>query len=270
MARHQKTRIFWTGGWDSTFRLISLIIANKGEIQPYYIVNYADRRSTRIEIRCMDKIRKILNKEYPVSKGTLLPTEYIKAENVKPNSVLSTYYKNLRMRGWYGKQYELLSRFADQSGIADIEFTVEKETSIHKLLKGSIERIIKDDEQYYKLSSSVQDENLLLFRYFKFPLFEVSKVDMEAIAKRSGFFPILDKTWFCHRPLIMGLSCGTCNTCTYSMEEGMARRVSLIGKVRYYLKSLLLRPGESKIYRGGSKDNYKFLRRISILPRRFT
>ncbi len=264
MANDQKTNIFWTGGWDSTFRLISLILANKGEIQPYYIINYKDRASTRVEIKCMDRIRKIVYRKYPWAGTNLLPTEYINVEDIESNEALNTYYKNLRARAWYGTQYGLLSRFAEQSGVKDIELTVEKETSIHKLLKGSIDKIVNGDEHYYKLSPLVQDKDLLLFKYFKFPLFDVSKIEMETIARKLGFLYILDKTWFCHRPLIMGLSCGTCNTCTYAMEEGMARRVSLVGKARYYLKLLLLKPGESKIYRGGNKDNYKILRRTKL------
>lgn len=264
MADRIQTKILWSGGWDSTFRLISLILANKGTVEPYYIVNDSDRDSTRMEIMIMDKIRKILYMKYPWSRSALLPTSYIRAKDIKPNEELGMYYKNLRGRGWLGTQYELFARLAEQTGISDFELTLEKETTPHKLLKGSIEKITEGNEQYYRLSPSAQDKDLLIFRYFKFPLFDVSKVDMMAIAKKAGFFSILDKTWFCHKPLPIGLSCGTCNTCTYSMEEGMARRVSLIGKLRYYLKLLLLRPGESKIYRGGSGDKYKIMRRSRL------
>lgn len=264
MDGHQQIRLFWTGGWDSTFRLISLIHARKGKVKPYYIVNRMDRNSTNIEIRSMDKIRKILNEVYPWSRTSLLPTQYIKGKDINPNEILSAYYRNLRTRGWYGTQYELLARFAEQKGICDIELTVEKETSIHKLLKGSIEKIVKDGEQYYRLAHSLQDKDLLMFKYFKFPLFDVNKVDMENIARREGFLSILNKTWFCHKPLPFGLSCGTCNTCTYAMEEGMARRVSSLGKARYYLKLLLLRPEESKIYRGGNKNKYRIFLRTRL------
>jgi len=33
--------LFWTGGWDSTFRLIQLVFVNKKTVHPYYIIDPA-------------------------------------------------------------------------------------------------------------------------------------------------------------------------------------------------------------------------------------
>ena len=33
------TPLLWTGGWDSTFRLLSLLLREQREVQPYYILD---------------------------------------------------------------------------------------------------------------------------------------------------------------------------------------------------------------------------------------
>lgn len=33
------TPLLWTGGWDSTFRLLSLLLGEQREVQPYYIID---------------------------------------------------------------------------------------------------------------------------------------------------------------------------------------------------------------------------------------
>lgn len=68
-------RILWTGGWDSTFRVLDLVLNKKKNIQPYYILDER-RASTEIEIATMEKIKEMM-KELDLNQYIVLRTRYI-------------------------------------------------------------------------------------------------------------------------------------------------------------------------------------------------
>ncbi len=45
--------VLWTGGWDSTFRVLELVIMKKEMVQPHYILD-EDRASTQKELHAYD------------------------------------------------------------------------------------------------------------------------------------------------------------------------------------------------------------------------
>ena len=64
--------LFWTGGYDSTFRLCELLIIEKKKVQPIYIYYNLDsikttdfwvRKNRSNEIKSMNKIKSILYKK---------------------------------------------------------------------------------------------------------------------------------------------------------------------------------------------------------------
>jgi len=229
--------ILWTGGWDSTFRIISLILLNNNKIiQPYYIID-SQRVSAFKEIETMDMIRLVLYERYPWSRNILKPVNFVRIEDVKPNLSISRHYQNLLRRSFLGSQYDWLSRFAEQMGIFDLELSIHKDDRASKFLAGFVERINIDNEYFFKLKPAFleNDEDLAIFQYFKFPVFDLSKLDMDNTAKKSGFSEILELTWFCFNPLADGSPCGKCNSCIYAVQEGLGRRIGLNGKICYFL-----------------------------------
>ena len=54
--------IFWTGGFDSTFRIVQLSRCNV-TIQPYYISD--NRKSEKNELKAIEQITNILNDMRP-------------------------------------------------------------------------------------------------------------------------------------------------------------------------------------------------------------
>ena len=44
--------LLWTGGWDSTFRLLSLVLIKRKPVQPFYVIDVG-RVSTIREIKTM-------------------------------------------------------------------------------------------------------------------------------------------------------------------------------------------------------------------------
>ena len=72
-----------------------------------------------------------------------------------------------------------------------------------------------------------------VFKAFTFPLFNLTKRDMQDIAQSKGFSDLLNLTWFCHTPQADIRPCGVCPPCIFTIEEGMGRRVPLLGRIRY-------------------------------------
>lgn len=72
-----------------------------------------------------------------------------------------------------------------------------------------------------------------IFGYFRFPVLELSKKDMESISKNEEFDDIMNETWFCHTPTLSGKPCGYFNPCRYTREEGLGRRVPKTTKAGY-------------------------------------
>lgn len=75
-------------------------------------------------------------------------------------------------------------------------------------------------------------EGNLIFKDLLFPstLWHMSKLNEVEGYKSLGFEKTIKKTWFCHRP-VFGLPCGHCNPCKDCLNEGLAFRVPLIGRI---------------------------------------
>ena len=65
--------ILWTSGWDSTFQLLNLLLVEKKQVQPYYIM-FSQRKSLRRELQAIEEIKIKLFDLYPESEKLLLPT----------------------------------------------------------------------------------------------------------------------------------------------------------------------------------------------------
>ena len=56
MKESKPINLLWTSGWDSTFRLLQLVVEQKVSVQPIYIID-TGRASTLTEIKSMDIIK---------------------------------------------------------------------------------------------------------------------------------------------------------------------------------------------------------------------
>ncbi len=121
--------ILWTGGWDSTFRMIQAS-REACTIQPYYIID-PDRPSSLKEIRQMQKIKNALKIKYPASN----------IKDIK-NLVLDTFvienkyklaHKNLLKKGFLGSQYIWFGKLSKQ--IENLELCVHRVDKIGSLIR---------------------------------------------------------------------------------------------------------------------------------------
>lgn len=220
--------LLWTGGWDSTFRLLQLLLVQNQPVQPYYVISAA-RQSSQHELAAMERIRQLLFQQHPHTKELLQPTIIQTVDALQPDDTIEQQYRALSSRQHLGNQYEYLARFATQAGISELELSIHKDDQAHKFL----EPVVYKENGVFRLAKNLPDANLRLFTNFRFPVLELTKLDMKQQAVQFGFFELMQYTVFCHAPLKGGRPCGACNPCRYTIAEGLKERVPYSRRLRY-------------------------------------
>jgi len=230
---------FWTGGWDSTFRLLQLLLIEKKIVQPNYLKfptrnsnnnNIPIRKTTDKEIETMGEIRQYLSKEYPHTDDLLLPTIFIDAQKIKPNDRITDSYHKIVKSTYIGNQYEVLARFAEQYSIDNIELCIESTSNPHTVIEDFVR--IDNKSGLFRIDNVSAPEHIqTFFQNFSFPILKMSKLDMENYAQKSDWLEILNMTWFCHKPIFGRFPCGSCNPCIYVYEDGMGWRIPLFFRI---------------------------------------
>jgi hypothetical protein len=223
--------LFWTGGWDSTFRLLELLLIEGRSVQPYYVIDRPKRRpAVPAERRAMDEIRRLVGERYPDASARLHPTVECAFADIEGSPEIANSFEGSLKFGFIGGQYEWLARFCAGRDVRDMELSIHRDDKARELIAGIIDasRVTLDQ----KFAGDARYE---LFKYFRFPLFDKTKEQMRTEARTSGFEELMNLTWFCHRP-VRGEACGVCNPCIYTIEEGLGDRVPPAGHRRYRVR----------------------------------
>jgi hypothetical protein len=224
----QAAKLFWTGGWDSTFRLLQLLLVQQRAVQPYYVIDRLKRRpAVPAERQAMSRIRELLDERYPDASARLHPTTECPYADIAANAQITNAFERCLTFGFVGGQYEWLARFCAEHAIGDMELSIHRDDKARELIKDLIDasRMRLDD-------AFAADPRYQVFKYFRFPLFDTTKEQMRDGARAAGFEEFMQLTWFCHRP-VKGEPCGVCNPCIYTIEEGLGDRVPAAGQRRY-------------------------------------
>ena len=215
--------IYWTGGFDSTYRLIEMLV-NEGKIvQPIYVSIALDndcasedtcrklwfRRNRKEEKAAMKKIKKMIQEKFPYTKKTLLPTLEVDKpiEDDQFNLMFEKkfYSNNLWPAKRKKHQYLFLSKYAYYHkkpidiGVLGIH---EKSKFAHFLR----ENLIKQNNNY------MLKPNNHALSYLYFPLYGRTKEQLLQQSKESRFDDILAYTWSCWFPK-NSHPCGKCPMC---------------------------------------------------------
>ena len=227
------TPLLWTGGWDSTFRLLNLLVVDQRAVQPYYIVEMLNfRPGVPAEQEAMRRIRELIQARYPHAASRLGAAIECSVAEIAPNDALAEHFEQCLKFGFIGGQYQWLARFCAEHSIEAMELAIHRDDKARGLLAVLI------DSSRQKLDARFAgDSRYELFCCFRFPLFDKTKQEMRLESQRAGFEDIMKLTWFCHSPR-GGEPCGTCNPCIYTIEEGLGDRVPLAGRIRYQLRVL--------------------------------
>lgn len=239
----ERVNLLWTGGWDSTFRLLQLSEERK-EICVYYFIDNG-RKSRDIEMERMKEIL-LMIKKLPKYIAKISDINYIQVDEVMQtmkNKEISDIYLKLKQKYKLGSQYEWFALYCNYKNIyleIGIEYSSHsKMLKILNLEQVNLEKIKNDflEERYI-----AKNEESLFYnfgKYFIFAITNYSKKDMEKISKEKDWIEIMGKTWFCHNP-INKQPCGYCNPCKDAMNLEMEWRMPLSSKLRYYLINRLI------------------------------
>lgn len=234
--------LLWTGGWDSTFRLLQLLLVHRVPVVPHYLKD-PTRASTQIELQTMTRIGDHLREAYPHTRALLQPLRIAAVADVAEDPEIAVALRDIRKRSFIGSQYAWLPAFCKHNAIDDMELGVHVDDKVQALLRSfAMEfehsggyRSIRVDPRH------VDSAEFRLFRYFSFPLFHIDKVGIDRQAEAEGWGAIMDMTWFCHTP-VRGRPCGLCAPCVYTIEEGLARRVPASRRVLSFFYRRLALP----------------------------
>jgi 7-cyano-7-deazaguanine synthase in queuosine biosynthesis len=216
--KNKEIRCFWTGGWDSTFRVLYLVIVEKQTVLPFYIID-EKRASTKQEIEVIKQIRQKLNKAFPDAAERLLDTHISKRSDIKKYHSIRKQYKQIAKRAHLGIQYEWLARFAFQHQLNDVELCLTNENA-----GGDFDRLMRPETTGVGHNCKIKEEPdfvpLKLFRFFCFPLYHMKKMDMLNLAQQNNFLKLMKLTWYCHNPDINNKPCGECRPCLFAKKSG--------------------------------------------------
>lgn len=215
--------LYWTGGYDSTFRLCEMLIDERKRVQPIYVALVLDndcqseetctklwlRRNRKEEKMAMDKIVEQIKEDFPHVANNLLPTlvidEPIKDDVFNFNYEKLFYSKNLWPKKRKKHQYLFLTKYAyyHKKNIDIGVLGIHEKSTLAKFLG---KNLVKTEDNYV-----ITKKNHPL-TYINFPLYGRSKEDLLEKAKVNGYDHILNLTWSCWFPK-KGTPCGKCPMC---------------------------------------------------------
>ncbi len=214
--------IFWTGGFDSTFRICQLLHNHRSDecIVPLYITDphvddiASGRQNRQVEINTMKKLRGLILNHFPIAPHRLRPTVYMK-------KVDFDYRK-----GWVDKCMRELTK----DGCATRLHTQYRSMAIISLMNDIIIELGTEGNDTgavtkYFLPWLVDDRigdnappQYKLFQNLRWPLALYKKSDMLREAMRDGYHHILGQTFSCWYP-VKGEPCGKCHMCRERLKE---------------------------------------------------
>jgi len=177
MAKKEAFLLLWTGGWNSTLRLLQLLHDTDVDLQPLYLVD-EDRGSTPREIETMRTIRGRIEDKWPETANRLRPTDYgsYRATHMEPRH--REQWEALKQRGRVGLQYPILASYADHNDMDRMELSIVATGGFQDILEPAVEQRDIPAGPVYALPSSV-DGPEALFEHFTFPLLNYTKLDMK-------------------------------------------------------------------------------------------
>lgn len=223
----------WTGGWDSTYRVLQRALLDKTAVHPCYVVD-RDRRSTGKEVDTMSGLFRTLKSHHPDAFARIEPPRYVALQAIPPHAEITEAWRHLRDVYDIGSQYDWLARLAEAGDWTGVELAVYGGGRLRPMFGDDIQPVVRPDGRTtWALGPGAPEPQRLLFGRFAFPFWETSKREAVEQADREGLTEILDaNTWFCFNP-INDKPCGTCRPCQFMFKDGLGHRIPRSGQLRY-------------------------------------
>lgn len=223
----------WTGGWDSTYRVLQRALLDETSVRPCYVVD-RDRRSTGKEVDTMNGLLKTLKSHHPEVFARIEPPRYIALQAIPPHAEIQDAWRHLCDAYDIGTQYGWFARLAEAADWTGVELAVYGGGRLRPMFGDHIQPHVRPDGRTtWTLGPDAPEPQRLLFGRFAFPFWELSKREALEQAGREGLTEILDdNTWFCFNPQD-GKPCGTCRPCRFMVKDGLGNRIPRSGHLRY-------------------------------------
>ena len=228
---NKKVQVLWTGGWDSTFRIVQLSRMDGVEVQGVYIAGDG-RHSENYEIRAINNVIEALNKKQE-TKALIFPLKIVDKKDIPVNEKITEAYKRLRAEMKIGTQYDWLARYAFENPgvelgaiLPDGEFSGVRET-INRYAG-----LVQNGDTYKLDKEKATEDCLLVFGNFSYPMVYTKETEMVQMIKQWSYEDVMNLVWFCHRPY-KGRPCGICRPCEQKMEGNMEFLLPDDAKRRY-------------------------------------
>lgn len=223
-------KLLWTGGWDSTFHLLVLLLERKEKVMPIYLLD-PDRQSLAVEIKTMSSIRRTLVELHPECRTRLLPTVYHAVTDIPSDENISNAYKSITEHHHLGTQYEWLARYCKHEAIDDLQLCIEIGGAAESLIRHMIQSATNEKSYPHITSMDASDPIYTIFRYFSFPIINITKHEMQSVSKNNDWQQLMEMTWFCLTPTRHDKPCGICNPCRLVIKEGLGWRISSTSRI---------------------------------------
>ena len=207
------TYLFFTGGYDSTYRLCELLIKEEKQVQPIYIMdpyldNYTNnktrRRNYSNEKKSQEKIIAKIKNIFPECAKLLKDT--IIVSKIPYDKEIEIAMKDLKKRKYIRRskcQYGAMAQYCKNNKV-NVEVCAEK--------NGHFERKLRDKTNDNNVFNVQRYPELVIFKNFELPLFNKTKEDMLNDARAYNFDELLRNTWSCWYPK-KNKPCGKCIMC---------------------------------------------------------
>jgi hypothetical protein len=228
---------FWTGGWDSSFRVLELLLRYRCEVQPIYVAD-PYRKSRQNEVLAMNRIREALGGRFPDAALRLRETIFLEKDELEISALSSQWHAQLRSTIEISWQYEWLAAVGDTVGFGKIEMSFQgNDTGPHFefIRQHATKREYPCGGSTYELEewepTNAFEEAMQLFHHFTYPTIHTPKAAMDAVAEENGFADMLRLTWFCHYPIGED-PCGACSVCRHVVDANVTSPFSRSGLIR--------------------------------------
>lgn len=228
----KRISVLWTGGWDSTFRVLQLAEETEHIIQPYYVFDF-NRPSASVELRTVRKLRSLIIDRYLADPTRLREPIILNRDGAPDLPHLHEAHREIVSHIRLGKQYIWLAALLEAEDLDAVEISI-KNGHLAPLFRPFATPDTSMELDRYRLENTGAAVPTL-FRRFAFPLLDWTYDEVKNYATMKGWDPILDRTWFCSSPLFDMLPCGTCTPCVQAMERPNRRpRMGPAAYARYW------------------------------------
>ncbi|MFT5681171.1 MAG: hypothetical protein ACI8RZ_002077 [Myxococcota bacterium] len=203
--------LFWTGGFDSTFRLMQLLSDGISVVPVYLSVEIDARKNQAEELAAMARLTDLLRRRFPdallhdLLLVTDLPENPWVEEQARRIGYSSSHSRPM------GHQYIGLCRFAESHHVP-VEIGVEIGGRAERLLRGKVRGQGGACRIDPATLASQLERALMIFHRMRFPLIHLDRPAMLAEAGSRGFIAVLSQTFSCWFP-VDGVACGRCYMC---------------------------------------------------------